>query len=54
MKPLGVISTAGLLFVLLGAAAFGYPQHEQQGEKQAKHEERSKETLIKFSIFHRC
>ena len=42
MKPLGVISTAGLLFVLLGAAAFGYTQHEQQGEKQPKHEEQAK------------
>jgi hypothetical protein len=41
MKRVGVVSTAFLLFVLLGATAFGYAQQEQQSEKQGKPEKQA-------------
>jgi hypothetical protein len=41
MKLVRVVSTAFLLFVLLGATAFGYAQQEQQSEKQGKPEQQA-------------
>ena len=38
MKRFGGIGMAVLLFVLLGATAFGYAQGEQQNENQGKPE----------------
>jgi hypothetical protein len=42
MKRFGGISTGVLLFVLFGATAFGYAQHEQQTENQGKPEKQAK------------
>ena len=42
MKRFGVVSGAFLLFVLLGATAFGYAQQEQQSEKQTNQEKQAK------------
>jgi hypothetical protein len=42
MKRIGGVSTAVLLFLLLGATAFGYAQHEQQSENQGKPEKQAK------------
>ena len=41
MKRIGVISTA-VLFVLLGTAALGYRQQDQQDEKQNKPEQQGR------------
>jgi hypothetical protein len=42
MKRIGGVSTAVLLFLLLGATALGYAQHEQQSENQGKPEKQAK------------
>jgi hypothetical protein len=42
MKRFGVVRRAFLLFVFLGATAFGYAQQEQQSEKQTNQEKQAK------------